>query len=124
MVFDASQAFAGLSSDERRQLREWQISARAISIDAVEDLTSRPWPSPVAGTVIGVFTAGSEAARWLVVGEQGAWAVACCTQGDVSQALNSLVEALAVIYPGQGTTGPAAVKGTQASAAVLESMHD
>jgi hypothetical protein len=75
----------------------------AIGIDAVEDLTSRPWPRPVLGTVIGVFTRGSKAASWLVVGEEAAWAVACCTKGDVSPALGSLAEALAVIHPGDGT---------------------
>jgi hypothetical protein len=75
----------------------------AIGIDAVEDLTFRPWPRPVLGTVIGVFTQGSKAASWLVVGEEGAWAVACCTKGDVSPALSSLAEALAVIHPGEET---------------------
>ena len=103
MLLDASRSFGGLSSDERRYLREWRISAMANGIDAVEDLTSRPWPCPVSGTVIGVFTRGSEAAGWLVVGEAGAWAVACCTKGDVSQALSSLAEALALIHPGDGT---------------------
>jgi len=101
MQVDASQSFVGLSSDERRYLREWQISARAIGIDAVVDLTFRPWPGPVAGIVIGVFTAGSKAARWLVVGEEGAWAVACCRENDISQPLNSLAEALAVIHSRQ-----------------------
>ena len=36
MLVDAS--FSGLNADERRYLREWQASARAIGIDAVEDL--------------------------------------------------------------------------------------
>ena len=100
MLVDASQSFGGLSSDERRCLREWQISAMAIGIDAVEDLTSRPWPCPILGTVIGVFTGGSKA-RWLVVGEEDAWAVACCADGTISPTLNSLAEALRVIHPGQ-----------------------
>ena len=103
MLLDGSQSFGGLSSNERRCLREWRISAMAIGIDAVEDLTFRPWPRPVLGTVIGVFTQGSKAASWLVVGEEGAWAVACCTKGDVSPALGSLAEALAVIHPGEET---------------------
>ncbi len=108
MQVDAAQSFAGLSSDERRHLREWQISASAIGIDAVEDLTCRPWPCPVLGPVIGVFTAGSRTARWLVVGDRGAWAVASCLRGDVSRTLVSLAEALAVIHPGQALTDPAA----------------
>ena len=67
MLVDASQSFGGLNSEELRHLREWLISATAIGIDAIEDLTSRPWPSPVWGTVIGAFATGSEAAGRLVV---------------------------------------------------------
>ena len=103
MLVDAAQSFGRLRADERRHLREWQISARAMGIDAVEDLTFRQWPCPVAGTVIGVFTARSKTARWLVVGEAGGWAVACCPEGNVSRTLNSLAEALAVIRPWSGT---------------------
>ncbi len=106
---DPTQSFSGLSLDERRHLREWQVSARTMGIDAVEDLTLRPWPCPVAGTVIGVFNAGSKAAQWLVVGQDGAWAVACCAEGEVSRTLNSLAEALAVIYPGQAGCGRSAL---------------
>jgi len=98
MLAKASQSFGGLSSDERRYLGEWRTSARVIGIDAVDDLTFRPWPCEVAGVVIGVFTAGSETADWLVIGEDGAWAVACCASRDVSPRLNSLADALATIY--------------------------
>jgi len=105
MLVHASHSFGRLSSDERRCLGEWQASARAIGIDAVEDLTFRPWACEVAGIVIGVFTVGSETADWLVVGEEGAWAVACCATGDVSSRLNSLADALAIIFPGRGVAG-------------------
>ncbi len=124
MLADLSRAFGLLTSDERRHLREWQVSAQAIGIDAVEDLTSRPWPCSVAGTVIGVFIAGSTAARWLVVGNEGAWAVARCVEGDVSRTLNSLAEALTVIFPGQGVASPTAMKGTHVSAGALEDIRD
>ncbi len=97
---DASQSFSGLSPDERRHLREWQSSARVIGIDAVEDLTLRPWPCPISGTVIGVFRAEAKAAQWLVISHNGTWAVASFAAGEVSRTLNSLAEALAVIYPG------------------------
>jgi len=96
----ASQSFNELSPDERRHLREWQRAASRIGVDAVEDLASRPWPSRVADTIIGVFRVGLETAPWLVIGHNGAWAVACCTEGSVSRELRSLAEALAVIYPG------------------------
>ncbi len=105
MLADASHSFTGLNADERRHLREWQASARAMGIDAVEDLTLRPWPCRVAGTVIGVFTAGSKAARWLVVGQESAWAVAYCAEGEVSRTLNALAEALALIYPTPAVAG-------------------
>ena len=96
----ASQSFNELSPDERRHLRGWQRAASTIGVDAVEDLASRPWPDPIADTVMGVFCAGSETAAWLVIGHNGAWAVARCTEGSVSRELHSLAEALAVIYPG------------------------
>ena len=98
-------SFSGLGPDERRHLREWQTIARTIGIDAIEDLTSRPWPYPLTGTVIGVFRSGSEAAHWLVISQNGTWAVACCAEGTVSPAMQSLDEALAVIYPGQPGCG-------------------
>jgi hypothetical protein len=98
MLAKASRPFGALSSDERRCLGEWRTAARAVGIDAVDDLTFRPWPCELAGVVIGVFTAGSETADWLVIGEDGAWAVACCASRDVSPRLNSLTDALATIY--------------------------
>jgi hypothetical protein len=108
---DASQSFSALSPDERHHLREWQSAARAIGIDAVEDMASRPWPCPIADTVIGVFQAGTEAAPWLVIGHDGAWAVACCAEGMVSRTLHSLAEALGVIYPGLAASGAPGLPG-------------
>lgn len=81
------------------------MAARVIGIDAVEDLTVRPWPCPITGIVIGVFQASVTAADWLVIGHNGAWAVAACADGQVSRTLHSLAEALAVIYPGQPGDG-------------------
>ena len=97
---EASLSFGELTSDERRHLREWQATAGAIGIDGVDDLTLRPWPCPVEGIVIGIFTAGSQVADWLVVGDGRAWAVADLAKGRVSETVNSLTEALALIYPG------------------------
>jgi hypothetical protein len=98
---DPSQPFAALSMDERNHLREWRVAARMIDVDAVEDLASRPWPVPITGTVIGVFQAGDEAATWLVIGQNGTWAVADCGMSRVSRSFYSLAEALAAIYPGR-----------------------
>ena len=96
----ALRSFSELSIEERNHLREWHAEARDAGIDGVEDLAARPWPSPPDGTVIGVFTRGSDAARWLVIGQNRAWAVADCTEGQVSRVFQSLPEALATIYPG------------------------
>jgi hypothetical protein len=91
-------SFSGLSTDERGYLRRWQAEARSAGIDGVEDLASRPWPCPVHGVVIGVFGHGSEAAKWLVIGQNCSWAVADCVRGTVSPSFDTLREALATIY--------------------------
>lgn len=109
--FQIPEAFGGLSADQRLQLREWQHRAGEAGIDAVEDLSTRAWPCPISGSVIGIFQSGAEAARWLVIGQDDAWAVAYCTQGEVSRTLRSLSEALALIYP--GTSVPVATKETK-----------
>ena len=90
--------FGGLSPTERRYLEEWQRAARAVGIDAVEDLMQRRWPCSVDGAVIGVFMEGDEAAAWLVVKHNGRWAVACCADGTVSRSVGSLADALAELY--------------------------
>ncbi len=100
---DRSDRFVGLSQVERTLLRDWQAAAWAKGIDAIEDLASRPWPHPIAGTVIGIFEAGAVKASWLVIGHNGSWAVACCSQGIVSDPFPSLEKALASIHaPGRG----------------------
>ncbi len=91
-------SFSGLSTDERSYLRRWQAEAKSAGIDGVEDLVSRPWPCAVEGVVIGVFGHGSDAAQWLVIGQNGSWAVAHCYARMVSPSFNSLSEALATIY--------------------------
>ncbi len=81
-------------------MREWYAEAKEAGIDGIEDLAARPWPSPPEGTVIGVFRRGADTARWLVIGQANAWAVADCGEGTVSGVCRSLAEALATIYPG------------------------
>ena len=96
----AFRSFSGLSTEERSHLRAWHAEAKGAGIDGIEDLVARPWPSPPEGTIIGVFCLGSDTARWLVIGQNAAWAVADCSEGTVSPAFQSLAEALATIYPG------------------------
>jgi hypothetical protein len=102
------QEFGGLSPLERRYLEQWQRAAQAVGIDAIEDLSARPWPCSVDGVVIGIFAEGDEAATWLVVKHNGRWAVACCADCTVSPSAASLAEALSELYaPGPGFGEPA-----------------
>ena len=90
--------FGALSPTERRYLEQWQHAARAVGIDAVEDLMQRRWPCTVDGAVIGIFMEGDDAAAWLVVKHKGQWAVACCADGTVSRSVGSLADALTELY--------------------------
>jgi hypothetical protein len=90
-------AFRALRADERAYLLDWQIGAHGLGIDAVEDLVSRPWPCPIAETIIGIYKLGDELASWLVIGHAGGWAVSCCNDGTVSRSLASLVDALSLV---------------------------
>jgi hypothetical protein len=92
-------AFFALSANERTCLQEWQDAARAIGVDGVEDLLQRPWPSPIAEAIIGIFKRNDDKARWLIVGQDGQWVVACCDSGGVSRPLDSLADALSLICP-------------------------
>jgi hypothetical protein len=60
---------------------------------------TRPWPRPVAETIIGVFRTGEELAAWMVIGRDGAWVVACCGDGMISRPFETLAAALAHIHP-------------------------
>ncbi len=90
--------FGALSPMERRYLEHWQRAARVVGIDAIEDLSQRPWPCFVNGVVIGVFVEGDKAAAWLVAKHNGRWAVACCADSTVSHSVETLADALAQLY--------------------------
>ena len=97
--FISTPAFSTLSANECRGLQIWQEAALAIGVDAVEDLLQRPWPSPIADAIIGIFKRDDDQARWLVVGQGGQWVVACRASGGVSRPFGSLAEALSLICP-------------------------
>jgi hypothetical protein len=100
----APRAFGALSESERHVLQRWISSAGLAGIDSVEDLTSRGWPAAIDGAVIGVFTPADNQAAWLAVGQNGSWAVASCIDGTVSAPVDSLAEALAIVYrAGEGS---------------------
>lgn len=102
--------FAALEPNERSYLQDWQTRAGAIGIDAVQDLRQRPWPCPIADTIIGIYRYGDELASWLVVGHAGQWVVSCCNDGAVSRSLGSLADALTLVYQLTGVYQPGAMQ--------------
>jgi hypothetical protein len=91
--------FRLLAPEERVYLQNWWKRAASAGIDTVEDLIARPWPRPVADSIIGVFRSGEELAAWMVIGNSGSWVVACCSDGKVSRPVDTLAAALSQIYP-------------------------
>jgi len=94
-----AQAFGALMVPQRRYLFGWSEAARTTGIDAVEDLSLRPWPECDAETIIGVFRSGHLLASWLIVGHGGTWAVAFCGDGTVSDSVATLADALHLVCP-------------------------
>jgi hypothetical protein len=94
-----TQPFRGLTPGERTHLQKWWKLALPAGIDMLEDLGARPWPCPVADTIIGIFRFGEEMAAWMVIGQDGAWAVANCSDGMVSRQFDSLASALSQVHP-------------------------
>jgi hypothetical protein len=91
-------AFGTLSEADRRTLRRWIMEAKTAGIDDVQDLAPRRWPTLITGAVLGVFIPGDDHAAWLAVEQNGLWAVASCIDGSVSQPVESLEDALAIVY--------------------------
>lgn len=94
-----TQPFHGLTPDERTYLQKWWRLALPAGIDMLEDLKARPWPSPVADTIIGIFRLGEEMAAWMIIGQDGSWVVASCSDGMVSKHFDSLAGALCQVHP-------------------------
>ena len=94
-----AEAFRTLTPEERVYLQNWWKQASSAAIDMVEDLMARPWPRPVADAIIGVFRSGEELAAWMVIGRDGAWVVASCSDGKVSRPVETLAGALSQIHP-------------------------
>jgi hypothetical protein len=92
-----SREFGALTEPERCVLARWLSAAHSVGVEAVEDLTSRRWPTTLTAVVLGVFLFGEQSAAWLAVGRDGAWAVASA-DGTVSHSVDSLADALAIVY--------------------------
>jgi hypothetical protein len=93
----ALSTFAGLDDADREALSTWLRGAGARGIDAAMDLSMRPWGVSGTGAIIGVFDAGEDRAAWLIVSQHTGWALARCADGFVSDVMNSLPSALALI---------------------------
>jgi len=98
-VLPLAEPFRALTPDERDALQSWWKQASTAGIETIEDLLTRPWPRPVAEAIIGVFRTGQELATWMVIGRDGSWVVACCSDGTVSSTFDTLAAALAQIHP-------------------------
>jgi hypothetical protein len=90
-------AAPGLTLEERLDLLTWINQERRSGIDAIEDLGSRSWPAQMTGSVIGIFRTGETTATWILVGQNGLWAVLTISSGAVSAVRLSLAEALATV---------------------------
>jgi hypothetical protein len=90
-----SPAHSGLGCDEHAILSDWL--ARALCIDAVIDLSDRPWNIGQAGPVFGVFREGSDQASWLIVRSGADWGMADCDDFWVPRSPMSLADVLAAI---------------------------
>jgi hypothetical protein len=92
-----AQTYAGIDEADRLALLEWLDSAAPRGIDAVMDLSVRPWGIAGTGTIVGVFEAGKEDASWLLIRHWGGWTLVRCADGFVSDAMMSLPATLALI---------------------------
>jgi len=100
-----SSAFAGLDDADRQILSGWLERARARGIDAVVDLSVRPWGVGGTGVIVGVFDAGEDRASWLIVGHRTGWTLARCGDGFISEVMTSLPAVLALIDAGRVVEG-------------------
>jgi hypothetical protein len=89
--------FNDLDVTERKVLSEWVVRVSAKGIDAVKDLSVRPWNVAGAKVIVGVYETNKAAASWLVVRDGENWALARCADGFVSDGSASLPDILTQI---------------------------
>jgi hypothetical protein len=87
---------SGLLAAERALLGDW---VPPPWVDAVIDLSARPWRVEGARAVLGIFAFGQDRAGWLVIGGAGGWAMTRCSAGYTAKVglADSLAGALAAI---------------------------
>ena len=85
----------GLDTADRQALSDWLDSASGI--DTVTDLAARPWNIEGATGIFGIFETGNGQASWLIVCNQSGWTLARCSDGLVSDVIESLRDVLALV---------------------------
>ena len=82
-------AFVGLEPLDRHTLLAWLKRAGPLGIDAVIDLTARPWTLIGTPIVLGVFERCNDHATWLII-ESGGWLAVRCRDGFIPSTSTSL----------------------------------
>jgi len=90
-------AFAALDVADRRMLADWLAEGLPAGVDAVLDLSSRPWNVSGAGAIIGVFEAAQPLATWILVHHDAGWMMLRPASGFVSDPAGSLADLLPCI---------------------------
>ncbi|HQT78746.1 MAG TPA: hypothetical protein PLD10_16960 [Rhodopila sp.] len=98
----AMSSFAGLDAADRQVLAEWLARKSPDGVDAVLDLTARPWNLAGACVIIGVFEPARPLATWLILRHPDGWLLIRPGDGFVSDLCATLTGVLASI----GRSGP------------------
>lgn len=89
--------FAGLDVADRQVLADWLACKSPDGVDAVLDLTARPWNLAGIGPIIGVFEAAKLRATWLILRHPDGWLLIDPGDGSVSDLCATLAGVLASI---------------------------
>ena len=92
-------AFPELEGAEREDLFTWLEAVADTSIDAVLDLSARPWHVAEVNAVIGVFEAAQPLASWIILRVAGEWRLLRPADGFISMPATALREVLGWIEP-------------------------
>jgi hypothetical protein len=104
-------AFPGLGTTDRQDLSNWLRSVADSGIDAVLDLSARPWRLSEGAAIIGVFETARPTATWLIVRHADEWLLLRPADGFISAPSATLRDVLGGIEL-QGRPGGTARGGT------------
>jgi hypothetical protein len=89
--------FTRLEASDRNVLAHWLEDARRHGVDAVIDLTVRPWNIACTPIIVGIFEKNRAEASWLIVHCPDGWMLANCTDGSILGVCAALLDILALI---------------------------